>query len=291
MAATLQVLSDLPTEVAQGLFANPASYPCWVRFSNGSGTPQDDKIGDGRGMAVKVMNVTASRSNTQDFIMINNPVFFVRNASDYVAFQSASNPMRFFLPGWNPFRFRIHEYFAASGITRRVVSNPLNTQYYSMTPYLLGHQACKFSCRPMGDPSPFVDRSSANFLHHNLVASLASRDAAFEFCVQLRKTTGSMPIEDPTIAWSEEASPFIPVAHLLINRQIFDTPERVAFGEALSFTPWHGLDAHRPLGGINRVRRIVYETISALRHDLNHVQRFEPTVNISNTQTTSNPGE
>ena len=277
VAATLRILDDLPGTVRQGLFARAASYPCWVRFSNGSGTAQADKTGDGRGMAIKVMNVAESRSTTQDFIMINNPVFFVRDARDYVAFQSAVNPLRFFLPGLNPFRLRLHELFAATGITRRVVSNPLNTQYWSMTPYLLGDRACKFSCRPMGEPSPFVGRSSADFLHDNLVAALSSDDATFELCVQLRTDESAMPVEDPTIAWSEQSSPFIPVAHLVIPKQVFDTAEQVAFGENLSFTPWHGLDAHRPLGGINRVRRTVYETISTLRHELNHAPRVEPT--------------
>ena len=286
VAATLQILHNLPKAVSQGLFANVANYPCWVRFSNGSGTPQRDKIGDGRGMAIKVMNVAASRSSTQDFVMINNPVFFVRNASDYVAFQSAANQVRFFFPGLNPFHFRLHELFAALGITRRIVSNPLNVQYFSMTPYLFGNQACKFSCRPLGAASPMVSRSSPNFLHDNLVAALASNDAIFELCVQLRNDAASMPIEDPTMIWSERSSPFIPVAHLTILRQVFDTPERKAFGEALSFTPWHGLDAHRPLGGINRVRRVVYEAISALRHDLNHVPRVEPTANANPTRAT-----
>jgi hypothetical protein len=208
--------------------------------------------------------------------MINNPAFFVRNADDYVAFQSATKPLRFFFPGLNPFRFRLHELFAAGAITRRKVDNPINAQYWSMTPYLIGPRACKFSCRPSGSPSPFVDRSSANFLHDNLVAALKAGDAVFEFCVQLRVDSKEMPIEDPTITWSEQASPFVPVAHLTIERQVFDTPERVAFGEALSFTPWHGLDAHRPLGGINRVRRTVYEAISRLRHDLTHTPRVEP---------------
>ena len=36
------------------------------------------------------------------------------------------------------------------------------------------------------------------------------------------------------------------------------------------------LEAHRPLGGINRLRRTVYETISRLRHDLNGIPRAEP---------------
>ena len=276
VSATLRILEGLPETLAQGLFAHPQIYPCWVRFSNGSGTPQGDKIGDGRGMAIKVMDVDDSRSKTQDFILINNPVFFVRNASDYVAFQSATKPLHFFLPGLNPFRFRLHELFAAAGITRRKVNNPLSAQYWSMTPYLVGPLACKFSCRPIGRASPFADRSSPDFLHDNLVAALGAGDAVFEFCVQLRGAPEKMPIEDPTIPWSEQASPFVPVAYLTIPKQIFDTRDRKAFGEALSFTPWHGLDAHRPLGGINRVRRIVYEAISKLRHELTNTPRVEP---------------
>lgn len=276
VAATLQVLEDLPEALRQGLFAGARSYSCWVRFSNGSSERQDDKIGDGRGMAIKVMDVPDSRSGTQDFIMINNPVFFVRNAIDYVPFNAAADPLRFFLPGLNPFRWRFHELFAALGIKRRKVSNPLDIQYWSMTPYLFGDRACKFSCRPLGGSSGFSERSGPNFLHDNLAATLANDEASFEFCVQLRGDPAAMPVEDPTILWDEKLSPFLPVARLTIAKQIFDTPERIAFGENLSFTPWHGLDAHRPLGGINRVRRVVYETISELRHSLNHAPRVEP---------------
>jgi prostaglandin-endoperoxide synthase 2 len=65
------------------------------------------------------------------------------------------------------------------------------------------------------------------------------------------------------------------VARLIIPSQGFDTAGR-AFGENLSFSPWHGLDAHRPLGGINRVRRTVYQTISRVRHEINGVPGAEP---------------
>ena len=276
VAATLHVHGGLPEAMQQGLFAAAGEYACWARFSNGAGVPQGDRVGDGRGMAIKVMGVAASRSGTQDFIMINNPVFFVRNAIDYVAFQAHPSPLRFFLPGWNPFSFRWHELFAALGITRRKVSNPLNARYWSMTPYLHGAAPAKFSCRPAGAPSRFTSRATPNFLHDNLVAALNEADAAFEFGIQLQTDTVAMPVEDPTIDWPERLSPFTPVATLTIPRQTFATPERYAFGENLSFTPWHGLDAHRPLGGINRVRRHVYETISALRHRLNGVPRVEP---------------
>src|SRR5258708_37750280 len=145
-----------------------------------------------------------------------------------------------------------------------------------MTPYLFGDTACKYSAQPVGPLSPFNDTAAPDFLHDNLVRHLADRGAAFDFMVQLRAHPDAMPIEDPTIEWSESAAPFVPVARITIAPQDFDQPTQRAFCENLSFTPWHGLDAHRPLGGINRVRRTVYETVSQLRHELNRVARQEP---------------
>lgn len=284
--AEFRVLEGLPPHLSVGLFAQPRRYQAWVRFSNGSGTPQRDAVGDGRGMAVKVLGVDQSRSGTQDFIMINNPVFFVRDAADYVAFNASDDPLRFFLPGLNPFHFRLHELFIARGITARVVSNPLAIQYWSMTPYLFGEVPCKFSARPIGPP-PFDDDAGPDFLHDNLVRSLKAGDAAFDFCIQLRTKPEAMPVEDPTIEWPESDAPFTPVARIIIRRQDFDTPERAAFAENLSFTPWHGLAAHRPLGGINRVRRTVYETISRVRHELNGIPRSEPSPTASLVQPSS----
>ena len=51
----------------------------------------------------------------------------------------------------------------------------------------------------------------------------------------------------------------------------------MALAEQISYTPWHALPEHAPLGGVNRVRRVVYESISRLRHELNGVPRREPT--------------
>jgi len=275
--AELKVPEGLPPQLAKGLFSRPGAYQAWVRFSNGAATPAPDKEGDGRGMAIKVMGVAGSRSGTQDLVMINHPTFFVANVSDYVAFNQAANPFRFFIPDLNPLHAHLRDMLIALTIAAQRVSNPLNSRYWSMTPYLYGDRPCKFSARPTGPPSPFADRSTPDFLRDNLVKALDAGDAAFEFCVQLQADPASMPVEDPTIEWREQDAPFVPVARLTIPRQGFDTPERRAFGENLSFTPWHGLDAHRPLGGINRVRRTVYEAISGLRHELNGTVSVEPT--------------
>jgi hypothetical protein len=275
--AYLDVLPKLPPKFAVGLFAEPRRYAAWLRFSNGAEKPDVDSARDARGIAIKIMGVAGSRSGTQDFLMINGSRFFVRDAADYVELQTKiATPLGFFFPGWNPFKFRLSELFAFEAIAGMQVSNPLNILYGSITPFLYGQTACKFSIRPAGPPSAFVDRSTRDFLHDNLVRSLEKSEAAFDFCVQLRGNPSSMPIEDPTIEWPETESPFVPVARIVIPRQSIDTPARAIFSENLSFTPWHGLDDHRPLGGINRVRRTVYETISSLRHALNGSPREEP---------------
>mgnify|MGYP003508653362 CR=1 FL=1 len=61
-----------------------------------------------------------------------------------------------------------------------------------------------------------------------------------------------------------------------IARQAFDTPEQDAFCENLSFTPWHSLPEHEPVGVMNRVRRALYQEISRYRHAKNAAPRAEP---------------
>ena len=39
---------------------------------------------------------------------------------------------------------------------------------------------------------------------------------------------------------------------------------------------WHAIPEHRPLGGINRARKLVYRAISEFRHQMNHAPRVEP---------------
>jgi hypothetical protein len=49
------------------------------------------------------------------------------------------------------------------------------------------------------------------------------------------------------------------------------------FCENLSYTPWHALPEHEPLGSINRARRAIYTAISKARHEINGARRAEPT--------------
>ncbi len=277
--AQFRVLS-LPDELSSGIFSEAREYPAWIRFSNGADKVQDDSVGDGRGMAIKLMHVDRSPSGTQDFVMLNHPAFFVKNAADYVEFQKAlaiDNPVKFFFPDLNPLHFRLHELGIVMAIRSKKVSNPLDIQYWSATPYRFGATAMKFSTRPCNRTAPALstDTSSANYLRQNMQEHLDRDDACFDFMIQLRKRAAEMPVEDPTIEWSEKASPFITVAKITIPAQQFNTPEQQKFCEDLAFSPWHAIPEHEPLGGINRVRQTVYEVSSRIRQELNRASERE----------------
>lgn len=91
-----------------------------------------------------------------------------------------------------------------------------------------------------------------------LEATLESQEVLFEFQVQLCTSELTMPIEDASIEWPEDESPYRTVAHLLLPQQQIESLRHQAAYQDLDFNVWHALDGHRPLGGINRVRQSAY---------------------------------
>jgi hypothetical protein len=76
--------------------------------------------------------------------------------------------------------------------------------------------------------------------------------------------------------WKEEVAPFHEVATITIPPQDFDTPEFRKLGESISYNVWHCLPEHKPLGAVNRMRKVVYERISRVRNQMNSIERKEP---------------
>src|SRR5262249_17219432 len=138
------------------------------------------------------------------------------------------------------------------------------------------NRAVKYSAKPSREITSAPLASGDNFLRDAMTSTLAANDVDFDFFVQLNTDSTRTPIEDPSIEWKEQDSPFHKVATIHIPRQQFATTERDVLAETLSFTPWHSLPEHRPLGGINRARKVVYEAISLYRHHANQIGRLEP---------------
>jgi len=106
-------------------------------------------------------------------------------------------------------------------------------------------------------------------------ATLKRGEVVMKFLIQ-PKTADNQSAEDCMYEWKEKEAPFYEVATIHIPRQNFDTPDLNKLGETLSFNCWNALPEHRPLGSINRMRKIVYERISRVRNEMNSVERREP---------------
>ncbi len=280
--------ADVPADLRHGVFREPGTYPAWVRFSSSAGapTPRPDSKRDAHGMAIKLMGVDGDKvmaserdAGTQDFILANSRVFFCRNAEDYVTLAATAAHGKFlsFFLGWNPAKWRIRELVNMLVATQQKVDDPLQTQYWSQTPSALGPHSVRYSTTPTSASSSGGHTAeSPNYLEEAMVRRLVSGDCHFDFMVQVQTDPARMPVEDPTKRWSERRSPFRTVATIQIASQDFTSEARKAFAENLSFTPWHALPEHQPLGGINRVRRAVYDAVSEVRHGKNGVPRHEP---------------
>lgn len=298
--AEFKVKEDIPQNMKVGLFEREHTYQAIVRFSNGSGKPGSDASPDGRGMAIKVLGVTGpkiledeSTATTQDFLLINYPVFFVKNAADYIPFNRATKRIdtecaQSYLPAVCALRIlladfgfphRLSEMGIILGIQGETLRNPLSGNYFSMTPYKLGEEQVKYSVESMlkDNLQPENPNDRPDFLRERLVETLASGSVDFDFKAQIRTDKVNMPVEDPTVLWDRDVSVPVAVAQIHIPQQTgVASPEALAACENLSFTPWHSLPEHRPLGGINRVRKAVYMAVSKLRHDINKEPRVEP---------------
>jgi hypothetical protein len=86
-----------------------------------------------------------------------------------------------------------------------------------------------------------------------------------------------MPIEDTRVAWPEALSPYVTVARIGVPPQPAWSEARAAVvDDKMSFSPWHGLAAHRPRGGIMRSRKPAYEMSAGFPARHNGCPMHEP---------------
>ncbi len=286
--AEFHVSKNIPAQFAKGVFIPDQSYQAWIRFSNASNDATSADIDkDARGIAIKLLGISGDKilesekqATTQDFIMINHPVFFANDAKRYLSFMNDVNSHNMIRKLHIPFALGFKGTMNALGVRNSQITNPLYARYWSMVPYQLGldkdRQAVKYSVRACSiTPNNLPKNPSHDFLREALKNTLQNNDACMEFLIQPR-TSSKMLVEDAMTEWDEKAAPFYQVATIHIPKQNFDTPEQNQFCENLSFTPWHALPEHKPLGAVNRMRKVIYENISRVRHDMNSAPRQEP---------------
>ncbi|NOU29921.1 MAG: catalase [Polyangiaceae bacterium] len=257
-----QLFPDRDPRTRFGVFADGAGpWPVWIRYSNGVGWRQTDNELDARGMAVKLMGVPGPKlideeKATQDFLMTNSPTPVGRDGFDFMKFAQANASGK---AAGVAFLVSHTKHGGPALLSTLPVSSAVAETYWSGGAFHLGsHQAVKFLAKPCSIAHQRNPQGSGeNGLRDDLRAA-AKEGFCFNFYLQFQTDAFRTPIEDASREWSEADSPPIPVGRIDVPSQSIDDEKRDAFCKQLSYSPWHGVAAHQPMGHINRARKYVY---------------------------------
>jgi hypothetical protein len=301
LVGELTVLTDLPPAYAQGLFATAGTFPVVMRLSTVPGDILEDNVSTPRGLGLKVIGVAGERlagsegDSTQDFVLVTGPSFGAKTAKQFLGSlkllarttdkaPSAKSALSTVLRGAEK---ALEAVGGSSGTLKSLGGYPatqiLGETFFSQSPILYGRYMAKVSIAPVSAnllslvDAPITLHGAPDALRDSVMAFFASNSAEWELRVQLCTNLETMPIEDSSITWPEEESPYVAVAHIRAPRQCAWSPARSkAIDDEMSFNPWHGISAHRPIGSVMRVRQSVYAMSAQFRAERNREPILEP---------------
>ena len=290
----ITIAPDLPPELAQGLFAAPGVHSVAVRFAQGPGETLGDRVSTHRGMSIKVFGVkgeklTGHGGDTQDFVLATGTTFPSGTASGFLsdakkigaatsAPESVKSAVSSAARNFNKVLHAFGTELPKADFFGHPFSHPLSDPYYSQAPVRYGDYVAKLGAFPA---TPEQDRlkdwrldpkQDEDGFRHATVAFFGQHDVVFELRAQLWANEETQPIEDASVDWSTDESPYVTVATIRLPRQdAYSAARQQYFDEVMTFRPAHSLAAHRPLGSVMRARLQVYRALSDFRHRENGV--------------------
>ena len=284
----LIVAEGLPLELAQGLFAHPGKYEVLIRMAQAPGELLDDsKLSTDRGMSVKVLGVEGARLNgdtgaTQDFVFDVGKQFLSGGVKEFLqAFKpnaevapklsdSVKGAVSTVARVTNTVLNAVGANSEKLAFYGHPVVHPASEEYFSQTAFRYGDYVAKLGFFPSSPgllalKEQEFDPQTPDALRDAMNEYFESNPAEFELRVQLNIGLDEMPIENAQAEWPESESQYQTVARLVIHAQTAWDAAKDGYFEDLTFSPAHALEAHRPLGGINRARLYVYELLATKR--------------------------
>lgn len=299
--AELVVAHGLPPELAQGLFARTGRYPVLMRFSTIPGDILDDSVSVPRGLAIKVVGVEGERlpgsegDTTQDFLMVNAPAFSASSAKGFLktlkllagTTDKAEGLKKVLSAVLRGAESALEAVGGESGTLKALGGHPethiLGETFYSQAPLRFGDYIAKISLAPVSPELTMLHKAHLNVngvpdgLREAVKAFFVAQSGVWELRAQLCTDVDKMPIEDSSKIWPEQDSPYVTVGTITAAPQDSWSAANVkAIDDGMSFSPWHGIAAHQPLGSIMRVRRQAYQGSAGFRGSHNGCPMHEP---------------
>jgi len=263
----LEVLDGLPRFAHYGLFAHPRDYEVRVRLSNGGLDRAPDSVPDIRGFALRVFGVEGESAlgngaaTSQDFTLINQEAFAFSGSGEFVELAAAASQGKGAL-----FKYIFKRYGLLGGPRQlgkliKAASKPFSgfatEPLFSALPMANGPYAVRVRLLP-AESNGVGARDASKDWAADFTSRLARRPLHWDLQLQFFASEELTPIEDASVNWP---TPYSTVARLMLPHQDTASPEGQALArqmEATVIDPWQALAEHRPLGDVQRARKVVY---------------------------------
>jgi hypothetical protein len=298
----LQVYPNLPAHLAQGMFKEAKTYQVIIRLSTSPGAIQPDSQPAVKGFGLKIIGVAGKKflveeadAVTQDFLMVNDTIIPTGDVKSYHDMQLKLEKMvhgpEFIQTVVNEAAVLADKVLEAVGSKKEVPvvvqahpnTHILGETYTTLGAIRYGDYVAKVGVAPLSEnvqalAGKEVDVSEPGAYRDLVVDFFHSQGAEYELRAQLCTDLKTMPVEDASIDWPQNQSPYQALGKIVIPAQEAFSPARHVYAdEVLSFNPFHCLPEHLPLGSINRVRIKAYASSTTYRHATNAQPKVEPT--------------
>ncbi|KAL9602001.1 MAG: hypothetical protein Q9219_002109 [cf. Caloplaca sp. 3 TL-2023] len=286
---TLTIPPELPQHLAQGLFAHPGTYPVCARYANEPVFLQPDNVTGPRGLGLKVFGCPSDEAriadvpgngdlNTQDFLFNNAPMLELTKIDTTLDIMS-TREKHFDKPVALSAATKLRKDALKQNAPGMLPNtNIISHSFFTQSAFRFGDYYGHLALFPLLDSQKSLRSSSQNvsssdpstILSDWLFEYFQHQPAKYEFKIQLGTDPAHHPTEDASVVWDEATAPYQTIGTLEFPVQnSFDQERRVFWEDRMRLDPWRGLEAHRPLGSVNRVRKSVYARSAKQRDELN----------------------
>jgi hypothetical protein len=299
--AELEVAGGLPPALAQGLFEKPGRYSVLMRFSTTPGDLLDDSVSTPRGLAIKIIGVEGDRlpgsenDSTQDFLFVNGPAFIAPNVKKFLGnlkilaktTDKAAGLKKVLSAALRGLESVVESIGGESATLKGLGGHPethiLGETFFSQAPIRYGDYIAKVAVAPVSPQltaltnAPLDVNGKPNGLRDAVRGFFAKQGGVWEVRIQLCTDLETMPVEDSSKPWPEDQSAYAAVGRITVKSQDAWSEANIrAIDDGTSFSPWHGITAHQPLGSIMRARQAAYKMSADFRGQRNGCPMHEP---------------
>ena len=302
LGGELHLYPNLPAHLAQGAFKETKTFPVIIRLSTSPGAIQPDSSPAVKGFGLKIIGVEGKKflaeeadAVTQDFLMVNDTVIPTGDVKSYhdmqLRIEKLSHGPEFVQNIVNEAGVLVDKLLDAVGTKKELPmvvqaypnNHMLGETYTTLGAIRYGDYVAKISVAPLSEnlkalAGQGMDVSEPGAYRDMVVDFFKNQGAEYELRVQLCTDLKTMPVEDASIDWPQDQSPYQAIGKIVLPAQdAFSPARRVYADDVLSFNPFHCLPEHLPLGSINRVRIKAYASSTQYRHLMNATTKVEPT--------------